>query len=362
MQNYSRGIHKPVRRPNSENYFLILLISFAASVSLTRLFLYLTGYPRLGGGYLHIAHVLWGGLVLFIASMIPIIFANRWVYPFSACLSGIGVGLFIDEVGKFITSTNDYFYPAAAPIIYAFFLLTVLVYLQIRRPKERDDRVKLYYVFDLMEEVLDRDLEEDELVNLKAMLEDVSAHSSNQNYRRLAQEMGHFLHSRELEVVPSVTYRWERWFGNLRGSGKRVFTEERLRWMLPVGTFLVGMVVFYFPLLFTFGIRNPVRVEQILSGMINSRILPNQTLMSWYSASLALEASVGVILMIATMLFILRKHKRGITFAYLGLLLALTTVNLMVFYFDQFSTILFALIEFLLLCMVLFYRRHYLPH
>jgi hypothetical protein len=45
----------------------------------------------------------------------------------AALLSGVGLGLFIDEVGKFITSNNNYFFPLAAPIIYLAFLLTVAV-------------------------------------------------------------------------------------------------------------------------------------------------------------------------------------------------------------------------------------------
>ncbi len=113
-----------VRRDSAERYLSVVLLSFAASVSLTRLFLSLTGYPQIGGGELHIAHALWGGLLLFIAALLPLIIANRWVFGTSATLAGIGVGLFIDEVGKFITQRNDYFYPAAAPIIYTFFLLT----------------------------------------------------------------------------------------------------------------------------------------------------------------------------------------------------------------------------------------------
>ena len=48
----------------------------------------------------------------------PLLFANRWALGTSAVLAGIGVGLFIDEVGKFLTQTNDYFFPPAAPIIY----------------------------------------------------------------------------------------------------------------------------------------------------------------------------------------------------------------------------------------------------
>jgi hypothetical protein len=127
-------VRSPVRRGGSERYLLITLLSFAAMVALTRLFLELTGYPQLGGGELHFAHVLWGGLLLFAAALFPLVFANRWAYSSAALLAGLGVGLFIDEVGKFITQSNDYFHPAAAPIVYAFFLLTVLIYLQVRRP------------------------------------------------------------------------------------------------------------------------------------------------------------------------------------------------------------------------------------
>src|SRR6476619_4503640 len=120
-------INQPVRRAGARQHVLVTLLSFASSVILTRLFLQLTGYPQLGGGTLHIAHVLWCGLLLFAASILPLVFANRWVYTLTALLSGAGVGLFIDEVGKFITQGNDYFFPAAAPVIYASFLLTVLL-------------------------------------------------------------------------------------------------------------------------------------------------------------------------------------------------------------------------------------------
>ena len=93
-------VRKPVKRQGADNYLLVILLSFAASVSLTRLFLELTGYPQLGGGGLHIAHVLWGGLLLFIAALLPLLLVNRWVYVVSALLTGSGVGLFIDEVGN----------------------------------------------------------------------------------------------------------------------------------------------------------------------------------------------------------------------------------------------------------------------
>ena len=67
-------------------------------------------------------------MILFAGSLLPLIFLNKRTLDLSALLSGIGMGLFIDEVGKFLTQTNDYFYPGAAPIIYSFFLIILLIF------------------------------------------------------------------------------------------------------------------------------------------------------------------------------------------------------------------------------------------
>ena len=154
MNRWMHWLRRPVRRERAELHLLFTLLSFAASVASTRLFLELTGYPQLGNSTLHIAHVLWGGLFLFAAALLPLIFSNRWVYAAGAIFAGIGVGLFIDEVGKFITQSNDYFYPGAAPIVYAFFLLTVLIYLRVRKPGRRDARTELYRALDSFQEIL----------------------------------------------------------------------------------------------------------------------------------------------------------------------------------------------------------------
>ena len=132
---------RPVKRYRSEQYVLISLVTFALTVVLLRVILKLTGYAQIGNDSIHIAHVLWGGLGLFAGSL-----WSSWCSrtagrsSLGAVLSGGGVGLFIDEVGKFITQSNNYFTPAAAPIIYALFLATVLVYLRVRRPAGRDVR------------------------------------------------------------------------------------------------------------------------------------------------------------------------------------------------------------------------------
>ena len=76
MSHIVSRIWEPVQRIRAEAYLQIMLLSFAASVSLTRLFLELMGYPQLGNQTLHVAHVLYGGVFLFAASLLPLIYAN----------------------------------------------------------------------------------------------------------------------------------------------------------------------------------------------------------------------------------------------------------------------------------------------
>src|SRR3989442_4521227 len=205
MQRFSSQIRRPVRRQGAEQYLLILLLSFAGSVTLTRLFLALTGYPQLGGGELHIAHALWGGLLLFIAAMVHLTFANRWAYLLDAALAGVGVGLFIDEVGKFMTKSNNYFYPLAAPIVYGFFLLTVMLYVSVRRSRTLSVREELYRVFDAMQEVLDQDLEPQERDALEARLRYVAENSDRPDLAQLATALLEFLRCEALQLAEQRT-------------------------------------------------------------------------------------------------------------------------------------------------------------
>src|SRR3954465_6370781 len=109
---------RPVAREEAAAHLTMLLVAFVVTVTVTRVFLADTGYPRIGGGTFHLAHALWGGLLLVGAVVVQLLWANRWALRLGALCAGIGVGLFIDEVGKFITTRNDYFYPLAAPIVY----------------------------------------------------------------------------------------------------------------------------------------------------------------------------------------------------------------------------------------------------
>ena len=121
------------RRDRGAHYLLITIASFAVTVGATRWYLDLSGYPTVGGGELHVAHALWGGLALVVAAVLALLWVGHRSLVLSALLAGLGVGLFIDEVGKFLTTSTDYFFAPAAPIIYGSILLLVMLWLLVRQ-------------------------------------------------------------------------------------------------------------------------------------------------------------------------------------------------------------------------------------
>ena len=360
MHRFRSQIRNPVIRQGAEQYILFTLLSFASSVILTRIFLDLTGYPQLGGNGFHIAHVLWGGLLLFIASLAPLLIANRWVYTISAITSGAGVGLFIDEVGKFITANNDYFSPFAAPIIYAFFLLTVLLYMRVRRTPIRAPRAALYHALDGFEEVLEHDLDRWERAELIETLQYVSQQTESPDMAHLASHLLEFVQDDNLSLVTPSSTIWEKITTFWERVETRWLTRRRAKAVLAGGLIALGLVAIYKMYLALPLGSSPTSLEQIIKQLLARGQLTGNGSLAWFSAQLALETSVGLLLIVSGGLFLAGKDEFAVSMGYLGLLLSLTTVNLLVFYFEQFSTILSAIIQFSILLGLGYYRRRFI--
>jgi hypothetical protein len=337
----------------------VTLISFAASVAVTRLFLELTGYPQLGNKTLHIAHVLWGGLLLFVAALLPLIFANRWAYMWGALTAGLGVGLFIDEVGKFITQSNDYFYPAAAPLIYAFFLMTVLIYMQIRRSHTHTPRTELYRALDGLQEVLDRDLDPHERQELEARLRHVRETAQRPALSRLARSLLEFVSSKDLDLVPEVPSIWERIGAWVERFESRWISQARLKAIVVGGLVGLGVAQLLSMVRLVWAALDPVYLERMLNYLIAAGKVSSESAITWFGGRMALEGAVGLMLISAAIILAIGKDRTGIRLAYYGLLVSLTVTNLLVFYFEQFSTIITAIIQFVALLVVLRYRRRH---
>lgn len=150
-----------VRDLHSGTHLDFFLVSAVASVLLIRFYLQLAGYPTIGGQSLHIAHMLWGGLLMLAALVILLAFLGRASRGWAALLGGVGFGAFIDEVGKFVTRDNDYFYRPAVALIYVVFIAAYLVIRTIRRRPPTTEEYVINALQELEQAAL-RDLEHEE--------------------------------------------------------------------------------------------------------------------------------------------------------------------------------------------------------
>lgn len=147
-----------------------LFVSAIASVLGIRVFLFVTGYPYIGGEILHIAHMLWGGLMMIAANILLIAFLGRRVQHFAAILGGVGFGFFIDELGKFITLDNDYFYRPTFMLMYLIFVGLYFIIRELDKSLELNEEERLVNALEISKEAVMKHFDEKERKQMIALL------------------------------------------------------------------------------------------------------------------------------------------------------------------------------------------------
>ena len=162
-----------VRNVEFVQLFDSFFITAISTILVVRFYLKLTGYPQLGGSTLHIAHLLPGTLLMLAAVLISLTAVNRAARNFSAITAGLGFGLAWDELGKFITKNNNYFFHATPGLIYLTF---VALYLIIRYSAQRRFTQEEYLAnfLDLIKDAAIKDLDKREYEHAKLLLSHVS--------------------------------------------------------------------------------------------------------------------------------------------------------------------------------------------
>lgn len=155
-----------IRNVQARDQLELFLVSGVSSLLLLRFYLYATGYPQVGGGSLHIAHMLYGGLLMLVAIVLMLSFLGRRVQRLCALIGGIGFGIFIDEIGKFLTKDNNYFFRPSVGIIYAIFTVLYLSFSFLSRRQHLSSREYQLNALAQLEEavLLDMDMHEKQRV------------------------------------------------------------------------------------------------------------------------------------------------------------------------------------------------------
>lgn len=341
MSNEQQRIRSIVRRENAEGYLLTSLVAFAVVVILTRLFLQLTGFPQLGNSVLHIAHALWGGLLLFIAVLLPLALANRWAFQASAVISGLGIGLFIDEVGKFITQTNDYFFAPALSFIYGFFLLCLFLFLLFRRSHQENPRRAMYHAFDGLQDALDGDLDSAEAARIEAQLA-VAMQSDREEIVSLATVLGTYLETEKGNLPHAKHSVWKQVVTRVETLGLRLGRRTHR-------IIISGILILWLAIVVGF-------IVVLVQGGSNL----DEQVVQWSAVLIGIQAVTGLLMLIALLGWFTKNEEWGLKFGISGFLFSLVALQLHYFYISQFSAITATLIQVGFLLILLAYRRWYL--
>ena len=352
---------RPVGHPGTTRHLTVLVVAFVVTVTVTRIFLAATGYPRIGGTTFHLAHALWGGLLLTVAVVAMLSWANRWALQLGAVLAGIGIGLFMDEVGKFITTSNDYFFPLAAPIVYLAMVLLAWIAYRSRRRHVLTDRERLYDVLDGLQDLADGRLDSDRRAEIIGHLGHLRDEWDRPELRELSARLEEFLLSPVVTVLPPRPGPLERLHGRLLRVEERLAPEQRFR--RAISLLLLAGTLF-----FTIGIALAILV------LVHPGSPGRDPVMTVAGARLdpRVVTVVGVVHLVGTVLawglylaattsWFRGARLRAVRLAVASQLISLSLIDVLESYVDQFAVLQQSVFELVLLGLVLRYRVRFLP-
>lgn len=151
-----------IRNIDAGDLLEMFLISAVFSILLIRLYLFLTGYPQVSVGTIHIAHMLWGGFLLMLALVTALTFLNKESKKVAAIIGGVGFGTFIDELGKFVTADNNYFFQPTISLIYVIFIILFFFFRFIENSFEITKKEYAINALELSKDLFLHDMDEEE--------------------------------------------------------------------------------------------------------------------------------------------------------------------------------------------------------
>ncbi len=337
------------KRVRAEDYLLIYVVAFALAVVATRWYLEFAGYPKVGGGGLHVAHMLWGGLLLVIGALLPLLFVGRRVMQLSAIATGLGVGLFIDEVGKFITESNDYFYAPAAPLIYGGLLLLLLLWVVVRRKVGGTPHDAVQAGIEALRDSADGRLTADDRDSAVERLR-ASRGGLPPAEEALAGRLIDDLDSTEV----TATLTSAGWVA--RGGARRLL-DRLLPTRLERILIMIGLAWAVFFAVLTIVAMLTVDVDEALAA------LPDQTgpvqiptEPTWWLLLGGTSILVGVVAALGLVMLLRGDARRGATIGIVAVLINLVATGLLTFYVAQFEAVTSTIVRVILLALILDFR------
>jgi hypothetical protein len=333
-----------VKRSSGADNLLLFLVNAVASVLLTRAYLYLSDYPQIAAGNIHLAHAIFGGLFLSIAVILLLVFHGRHARQIAATAGGLGFGLFIDEVGKFITQDNNYFYRPASVIIYLVFVMLFFVYRYFDHYKPYKGKELMYEVIEQLENIAENSFSVKTAHSLQRAAEEITD-APEELYQKFARGLHH-----TLSILPEPTRRRQNpYLRRLTTSWKWLddFTAERR----PVFYFLLTVFIIYVARAFAETLTFFLVVSR---HQFDAARLGIDTRLEWVLiVAQVVSQFVAAVFMVRGFNFLVHRNRRkALEFFQHGLAINILVTHIFTFYFEQFSAVFGLLINIALFAIV----------
>jgi len=304
-----------------------------------------------------------GGLFMFIAAMLMLIYSNIWVLRLSAVLTGVGIGLFMDEVGKFITKDYNYLYGPALPLIYIFFLFVFLIYIYLSRQKRKTPREMFYDVLDDCKEILDFDLDPVEKDKIEKKLEMISKSEGQPDIKGFASSLLAYLKSINYQTELKKNWLAQRFSGLREKIKKYKRTHKLIFWMLLALVAAAAIDSILDSAMLGIGVFQarenivPVLPEFFRNNFPN--MVPNKIDFVLLSAQWLIQLFAGAAILAGIVSVIMRKGN-GLRLIKFALVFSLCSADVIMLYYNQLPQFGPMLLKLAAIGYLMFYERLYL--
>jgi hypothetical protein len=320
-----------VKRSSGADNLLLFLITSAASVLCTRVFLYIFNYPQIATGGLHIAHAIFGGLFLTASVVLLLSFHGRRVRQMAAIMAGWGFGQFIDEVGKFITRENNYFYQPVPVIIYLSFIFLFFLYRRLDRYTPKDARELSYDLIEKLEDMADNRFFQQHREQIEDLVTKI-LNTPESGYHWFAESIRKLVGG--LPILPNP--QRGRVVGRLQNSWKWLddFTAERK----PVFYILLGLFLIYVMLTFW---TMSVFLYRLGGENFDPSGIGFTTRIEWYVyVAEVISQVISALWMCQGFWWLIRRQRRKALILFKnGLAINILVTHVFAFYIEQFSAV-----------------------
>lgn len=311
------------------------MISALVSLLITRFILQLLGWPTLSFGVWHIAHANWGGALMVMGSMLMLTFHGEKIKKTAAIISGAGWGLFIDEVGKYITKSNDYWFQPAIIIIYVSFILLYLVYRHLENNQPKDTKTLLYSVINKLDDVAENNLDEREKKEILIKLDKVIKNEKNEDRKNLAKNLQIFIKNQPAKKIERNSW-WQQLVARTGYySYNKILKTRLVKYGLAVyaGFWAINKIQETVRIL-----ANPQKL-QLIQKFNQSYDLIYKSDIYMLILKIVSDSIVAVLFIVGIFFIATRKKFKGLKFFQMGLIVSIFLSSVFKLYFEQFSEV-----------------------